>query len=46
MANLESLMHRHFLDYASYFILDRAIPDIRDGFKPSRRSGIARSRIE
>jgi topoisomerase-4 subunit A len=37
MAHLEALMQRHFLDYASYFILDRAIPDIRDGLKPVQR---------
>ena len=37
MAQLESLMHDHFVDYASYFILDRAIPDIRDGLKPVQR---------
>ncbi len=37
MAQLEQLMHEHFIDYASYFILDRAIPDIRDGFKPVQR---------
>jgi topoisomerase-4 subunit A len=37
MAQLESLMERHFVDYASYFILDRAIPDLRDGLKPVQR---------
>ena len=37
MAQLESLMHKHFVDYASYFVLDRAIPDIRDGLKPVQR---------
>lgn len=37
MAQLESLMRRHFIDYASYFILDRAIPDLRDGLKPVQR---------
>ncbi len=37
MAQLEDLMHDHFLEYASYFILDRAIPDLRDGFKPVQR---------
>jgi topoisomerase-4 subunit A len=37
MALLEDLMHEHFVDYASYFILDRAIPDIRDGLKPVQR---------
>jgi len=37
MAQLESLMRRHFLEYSSYFVLDRAIPDIRDGLKPVQR---------
>ncbi len=26
-----------FLDYASYVILERAVPSIRDGFKPVQR---------
>ncbi|HNK97123.1 MAG TPA: DNA gyrase subunit A, partial [Chitinophagales bacterium] len=26
-----------FLDYASYVILERAVPDIRDGYKPVQR---------
>ena len=26
MSQLESLMKDHFIEYASYFILDRAIP--------------------
>ena len=26
-----------FLDYASYVILERAVPDIKDGFKPVQR---------
>ena len=37
MAQLESLMRRNFVDYASYAILDRAIPDLRDGLKPVQR---------
>ena len=37
MAQLEDLMHEHFVEYASYFILDRAIPDVRDGLKPVHR---------
>ena len=37
MAQLESLMQRNFLEYSSYFVLDRAIPDIRDGLKPVQR---------
>ena len=31
------MMRQHFVDYASYFILDRAIPDLRDGLKPVQR---------
>jgi len=30
-------MQRNFIDYASYSILDRAIPDLRDGLKPVQR---------
>jgi topoisomerase-4 subunit A len=30
-------MEKNFLEYASYVIVDRAIPDIRDGFKPVQR---------
>jgi topoisomerase-4 subunit A len=37
MTQLESLMKDHFIEYASYFILDRAIPDLRDGLKPVQR---------
>ncbi len=37
MAQLETMMREHFVDYASYFILDRAIPDLRDGLKPVQR---------
>jgi len=37
MAQLEQLMREHFVEYASYFILDRAIPDLRDGLKPVQR---------
>jgi topoisomerase-4 subunit A len=37
VAHLESLMRRNFVDYASYAILDRAIPDLRDGLKPVQR---------
>ncbi len=37
MAQLESMMREHFIDYASYFILDRAIPDLADGLKPVQR---------
>lgn len=37
MSTLEPLMERNFLEYASYVIVDRAIPDIRDGCKPVQR---------
>ncbi|MFG0318055.1 MAG: DNA topoisomerase IV subunit A [Planctomycetota bacterium JB042] len=37
MTQLESLMRRNFLEYASYVVLDRAIPDVRDGLKPVQR---------
>jgi topoisomerase-4 subunit A len=37
MARLDSLMRQNFIDYASYSILDRAIPDVRDGLKPVQR---------
>jgi topoisomerase-4 subunit A len=37
MAQLEALMQKNFLEYSSYVVLDRAIPDIRDGFKPVQR---------
>lgn len=31
------VMRRNFLEYASYVIVDRAIPDLRDGCKPVQR---------
>lgn len=37
MSYLEPLMRRNFLEYASYVIVDRAIPDLRDGCKPVQR---------
>jgi topoisomerase IV subunit A len=37
MAQLERLMRRNFVEYASYSILDRAIPDLLDGLKPVQR---------
>ncbi|MBN2490896.1 MAG: DNA topoisomerase IV subunit A [Planctomycetes bacterium] len=37
MANLEPLMERNFLEYASYVVVDRAIPEMRDGLKPVQR---------
>src|SRR5512136_45826 len=30
-------MEKNFLEYASYVIIDRAIPDLRDGCKPVQR---------
>jgi len=30
-------MGKNFIEYASYVIMDRAIPDLRDGFKPVQR---------
>ncbi|MCD4774542.1 MAG: DNA topoisomerase IV subunit A [Candidatus Aegiribacteria sp.] len=35
--SLRRLYNRNFLDYASYVIKDRAIPDLADGFKPVQR---------
>jgi topoisomerase-4 subunit A len=37
VAQLDSLMKRNFIEYASYSILDRAIPELRDGLKPVQR---------
>jgi topoisomerase-4 subunit A len=37
MPTIEPLMRRNFLEYASYVIVDRAIPDLRDGCKPVQR---------
>ncbi|MFG0316736.1 MAG: DNA topoisomerase IV subunit A, partial [Planctomycetota bacterium JB042] len=37
MTHLEPLLRRNFLEYASYVVLDRAIPDLRDGLKPVQR---------
>ena len=31
MSTISSLMRQNFLEYASYVVMDRAIPDIRDG---------------
>lgn len=35
--SLESMYKEYFLDYASYVILERAVPNIEDGFKPVQR---------
>ena len=37
MANVKNLFDRNFLEYASYVIKDRAIPDLEDGLKPVQR---------
>jgi topoisomerase-4 subunit A len=37
MSELKALMEKNFIEYASYVIIDRAIPDIRDGCKPVQR---------
>ena len=37
MRYLKPLMDQNFLEYASYVIKDRAIPDIEDGLKPVQR---------
>ncbi|MCB9477038.1 MAG: DNA gyrase/topoisomerase IV subunit A [Deltaproteobacteria bacterium] len=34
---LEETYQRYFLEYASYVITDRAIPDVEDGLKPVQR---------
>jgi topoisomerase IV subunit A len=36
-AGLHTRLDRNFLDYASYVIRDRAIPNLADGFKPVQR---------
>lgn len=37
MEDLKQLMKSHYLKYASYVILDRAIPNVIDGLKPVQR---------
>ncbi len=37
MADLKRLMRHNYLEYASYVILDRAIPNAIDGLKPVQR---------
>ncbi len=37
MQNLKPLMDQNFLEYASYVIKERAIPDVDDGLKPVQR---------
>ena len=35
--SVKSMMEQSFIDYAMSVITDRALPDIRDGFKPVHR---------
>jgi topoisomerase-4 subunit A len=37
MAFVKQLFDKNFLEYASYVIRDRAIPDLEDGLKPVQR---------
>ncbi len=37
MAQIKQIFEKNFLEYASYVIKDRAIPDIQDGLKPVQR---------
>lgn len=37
MANARDIFRQNFIEYASYVIKDRAIPDIEDGLKPVQR---------
>ncbi len=37
MTHVGPLMRQNFLEYASYVVVDRAIPDMRDGCKPVQR---------
>ncbi len=39
--DVQPLMRRNFLEYASYVVVDRAIPEVRDGFKPVQRRILA-----
>ena len=41
MTRIEPLMGKNFIEYASYVIVDRAIPEIRDGLKPVQRRILA-----
>ena len=41
MTRVEPLMGQNFIEYASYVIVDRAIPDVRDGLKPVQRRILA-----
>lgn len=37
LVKVDGMFENWFLDYASYVILERAVPDIHDGFKPVQR---------
>jgi topoisomerase IV subunit A len=37
MEDIKQLMQHHYIKYASYVILDRAIPNVVDGLKPVQR---------
>ena len=37
LGKLHRLFDQNFLEYTSYVIKERAIPDINDGFKPVQR---------
>ena len=37
MSHVTKIFDENFIEYASYVIRDRAIPDILDGFKPVQR---------
>jgi len=41
MTRVTPLMGQNFIEYASYVIVDRAIPDLRDGLKPVQRRILA-----
>jgi len=41
MTRIAPLMGQNFIEYASYVIIDRAIPDVRDGLKPVQRRILA-----
>jgi topoisomerase-4 subunit A len=41
MTRIAPLMGQNFIEYASYVIVDRAIPDVRDGLKPVQRRILA-----
>lgn len=36
-SSVDTEVKRRFIDYASYVVVDRALPDIRDGLKPVQR---------